>query len=182
MDFEILVPTDLDYLVGDLRLHLGDTGTTQLYSDGQLKKALVAGFKSLYIRWQGRYTIDDTYHVSRTDNYTFQDGAPPIIMIQDERPIVLAAAIILRSSQLQQVGIVQGSSSFVGSWRDDEISFSNIQGGSIMQSTLQKDVDELNEILPPRTGKLAHSKKQSLPGFTIEQGNWYEGNGDLTTY
>lgn len=167
--YEIDQVTDLDYLIGSLRAHIGDITSPFTYSDGFLRRLLVDAIKGLYDRWNKRYTIDSNYIVSRTGNWTYFDSAPPTIQIADELPIILAASITLRS------GILNISWNSIGSWRDDEISSSNIQGGSLLANSLQRDIDLLNSLLPNRNKKLAAVKKQSLPGFSLDVGNQFEG-------
>lgn len=181
--YEIISPSDLDYLLGSLRIHLGDTSSPYTYSDGYLRKALVDGFKALGKRWQKRYSISAAdytvvsgydyghYLVERTANYIFPEAAPPVILFEDERAIVLSAAIGIRSGQLQAL------SPTLGSWRDDEISQSNIESGKTLLSLLNIDKSSLEELFPSRARKLAKSKKGSLPGFDYTH-NLYEGTKD----
>jgi hypothetical protein len=178
--FEIGYPSDLDYLLGSLRVHIGDIESPYDFSDGLLRKCLVDGFKSLDKRWQRRYDIlasgissisgiDYSYYsIVRTLDYNFTDIEPPIIQVEDELPIVLMASIILKR------GLLHKMSKGLGSWRDDEISMSNIASGQTLEMTLKMDVSELESILPSRARKLARGIKQSLPGFKYPS-NYYEG-------
>lgn len=181
--YEIVSPSDLDYLLGSLRVHLGDVTSPFTHSDGYLRKALVDGFKALGKRWQRRYTIVASgymlasgmdygyYLVSRTTNYVFPETEPPVIQLEDERPIVLSAAIAIKRGQLQVM------SPNLGSWKDDEISQSNIESGKALQLSLALDVEELESLLPSRAKKLARASKQSLPGFDFAH-NYMEGSKD----
>jgi len=169
-DWYIFVQTDLDYLIGLLRIHLGDTDVDNLrYSTSILRTALVAGLKALGPRWKYRYSIDSSYNVSRNHTFlTFTLGEPPVIQYFDEYPIVLMASILIKS------GVIQESSWNVGSWADDEIRYSNIQAASSRDESLVRDIALLDSIIPPRGKKLARTSKQSLPGFTEALGNLWE--------
>lgn len=186
--YEIGTESDLDYLIGPLRLHLGDTSSPFTYTDGALRRALVDGFKSLTVRWHSRYSIvmsgvrselSPTFTISGvlygqftvgrlTSNWTFTDAEPPTIQIADERPIVLSAAIILKRGRLQAL------SGTYENWRDDEIAYSNLESSRALQLSIQGDIEELNSILPPRGKRLSKAQRQSLPGFTSDF-NIYEG-------
>lgn len=181
--YEVVNPSDLDYLMGSLRVHLGDLNSPYTYSDGFLRKALIDGFKALGKRWQRRYTIVASgymvasgydygyYLVSRTSNYSFAEAEPPVILLEDERAVVLSASIAIKRGQLQNMA------ANLGSWKDDEISQSNIESGKAVQLSLTLDVDELEMLLPSRSRKLAKASKQSLPGFDFIH-NFYEGTQD----
>lgn len=157
----ITVATNLDYLIDRLRLHLGDIDpATYRYLDEWLRTAIVSAVQALEGRWNFRYIIDNTtYNVSRNTYITFPYPEPPIVLHSDERAIILQAAIIIKS------GSLESSAWSVGSWRDAEISYSNISGGSLRDSSLSRDLTELNSILKTPQQRLAHTQKQSMPGY-----------------
>jgi hypothetical protein len=167
MAVEITSATDLDYLIPALRMHLGDTDET-VYSDGMLRRALVEGFKLVQPRWNFRYLIDSDYTVTRNPNTTFVQPSPPVIMYADERPIVLGAAIILRG------GLIWTAGSDAVSWKDEEVSFSNVTGSKMREASYLRDWEELNQLLPERGNRLASTTRQELPGFKYPP-NFYEG-------
>ncbi len=163
MSVEITVPTDLDQLIPDLRLHIWDYEVPYTFSDDMLKFCLVAGLKMLMPRWSYRYIpIDNTtsWSVARSTEEDFPLPSPPVIMYHDERPIILAAAIMLKS------GKIYTASWDTVSWRDDEVSYSNITGGKMAEGSLLRDMDELDRLIPARGKRLAQAKKQSLLGFS----------------
>lgn len=181
--YEIAAESGIDYLIGSLRTHLGDVAAPFQFSDGLLRKSLVDGIKALTKRWQTRYTVAcsgysvisgldyGTWSVSRTPaGWRFPVDEPPTILVEDERPIVLQAAITIKR------GLMQRNALSFGSWRDDEISVSNIAGGDALEKSISRDEAELDEILPPRSQKLAHPRKQSLVGFSSTVLNIYEGS------
>jgi len=161
---EMSETSDLDYLLPALRMHIWDISEPSTYSDGTLRRALVTGLKLLMSRWNSRYipTYNSSslnWDVARNAADVFKHAAPPTIMYMDERPIVLAAAIALNS------GYVYHAAAGTVSWRDEEISFSNIAGSKLQEASLLRDIDELNKLVPDRRKRLATTKRQELPGF-----------------
>jgi hypothetical protein len=156
----ITVPTGLDYLIDHLRLHLGDVDSTSYeYSNEYLRTALVYGLKALGYRWNHRYLISASYVVSRNAlcGYLFMFSPPPVVQAPDEIIIVLQASIMVK------MGRNRSSAANVASWRDDEISYSNIAASRAMTDDLQQDIDWLNSLLPKK--KLYSADRQGLPGF-----------------
>lgn len=169
---------DLDFLLGPLRAHLGDITSAYRYSDGFLRRNLVDGLKSLGIRSQHRYKITTSgspppgssqttvsgvdytiYYVERTTRWTFTETSPPVIQHADERPIVLAASIIIKRGELQTAALGTVS------WKDDEISYRNTDSTKFVSRSLAQDENELELTLPSRARKLAGPRRQSLPGY-----------------
>ena len=164
MTVELIYTTDLDYLIDYLRIHLGDTGSTFTYSNDTLKLVLLAGLKMLMPRWNSRYvptynSTTENWDVARSTTDVFTHISPPIIQYGDERPILLAAAIALKSGLIYTVG------SNAVSWRDDEVSFSNMTGAKIQEASLLRDWEELNKLVPERRQRLARAKKGELLGY-----------------
>jgi hypothetical protein len=162
---------DLDYLIPRLRLKLGDlTPASYKYLDAWLSLALLASVEALQRWWGYRYLVDETDHVYRNPSVGFSFGEPPTIERGDIQAIVLMACIIIKSGSLENF------SWNMGSWRDAEISFSNISGGGSKESSLSKDWDELKQLLTSPNKKLVGSRKGHLPGYS---GNQIEmGQGD----
>lgn len=164
----IELSTNLDYLIDSLRLHLGDTNIDSYrYIDSWLRTALTLAVKNLQTWWNHKYLIDTDDNVYRNIHTIFLTGAPPIIQTCDERPIVLAASLIIKG------GSLESNSWNVGSWKDNEIAHSNIEGSKAKIISYQRDWDELTSLLKPPTSKLAWIIKGGLPGF---QNNQYEVN------
>ncbi len=165
----ITTPTNLDYLITPLRLHLNDNSSPYTYSDDELRTRLVYAVKALMPRWNYRYLINDsTNNVYRNPHCVFLFSSPPIIQHGDERPIILQAAIDIK------VAVVYTNSQTAGTWKDEEISYSNVEGIRVMKESLNRDIEELNALLPVGRKRLAQPVKQSLPGF-MNPPNVYEG-------
>ena len=162
----------LSYLLPYLRLTLGDTTEASYrYTDVWLQVALDYSVTALSPWWNNRYLTDATSkEVSRNPYNTFSLASPPILEAGDERPIVLMAAIITLE------GSLENSAWNIGSWKDAEISFSNIESGRIRNDRLKRLWEELLATLTPPGKRLARALKSSLPGY---KGNTYERDTEL---
>lgn len=156
-----IASTNLDYLLPFLRQRLGDIVVGQYrYTDEWLQTALVAAVWALERRWSRKYLVDSSNDVYRnTEAWTYPDAEPPVILHQDVHPLILQAAIIVLE------GSLEGYSWHLGSWRDAEIAYSNLESGRIKSRNLKRLVEELDNIMPPANKKLKKSLKGSLPGY-----------------
>ena len=75
------------------------------------------------------------------------------------------ASIIIKEGSLED------NSWAVGSWRDAEIGYSNIEGNRSKMGSIQRDWEELTNMLKPPVKRLAQPRKGSLPGY---KNNIYE--------
>lgn len=157
---------NLNYLIPMVRLRIGDYNSNSYrYMDDWILKALVVSVSTLS-RWMNfKYLLDDDDNVYRNPNTTFIFEEPPIIEMGDDGLIVLMAAYIILE------GSLENSAWDYVSWRDNEIAFSNLESSRARDRTLSRLWDELMSALLPPTKRLAHAKKQTLPGYL---GNEYE--------
>jgi len=159
----------LDQLVMRLRMRLGDTNQSSYrYLDKWLQLALLSAVEYLQRWWNFKYLVNyTTKEIYRNSNRTFLFAEPSVIEDADIWPIVLMASIIIKN------GTLQNSAWDVGSWRDAEISFSNIEASRLRKDSLKDDWLELTSILKPPQKRLANALKGSLPGYL---NNAYERN------
>ena len=156
--------TDLDYLIPELRLYMSDYSTPYTYTDELLRMCLVNALKALGRLWHNRYFIaydaaTDTYVTTRNgDIATFIQNEPPVVETADEAVIILQAAIVLKSA------VMYDSTWDIASWKDDEVSYSNLQGGKLRNDSLLRDQELLKELLKSR---LHPGKVQAMPGFHL---------------
>jgi hypothetical protein len=164
-----MATVDPGYLIPFVRLYLGDVDPTAYrYTQPWLDVAIEASINSSW--FSNKYTMDSSGLVSRNPNEWFSQNEPPVIMAEDERPIVLlAAAIVLQGS-------LENSAWNLASWKDNEISYSNLEMGRSRNASLQRIWDELLYLMLPPTKRLAGTQKASLPGFL---NNDYEREGKL---
>ena len=156
--------TDVDHLIPVLRFYLGDYETRRYLTD-TLRASLIFAVRMLMRRWASRYTVSDAGAVTRSTAISFDSAAPPVIQYKDEPPIVIQAAMVIKSGSLQD------SSWQIASWRDDEIAVSNIQADKSRRDSLKHDEALLEEYFKRR---LHAGSRQELPGFRYPP-NWREG-------
>lgn len=157
--------TDVDPIVPILRFYLGDYTPPYRYTTNTLREALIFSIKMLMRKWNSRYSVTTDGVVTRNPLWSFPVAAPPTIQVEDEPPIVIQAAIIIKSGSLQE------ASWQTASWRDDEIQVSNIQGQRSREKSLDKDLELLDSYFK---SKLHAGIRQSLGGFHYPL-NWREG-------
>lgn len=163
----------IDYLLPYLRLRVGDTNPASYrYDDKWLITSLTFGTKLSARYWNNKYLITDKGYVTRNTNTTFlTDESYGTIEDKDEPVIVLLATIVTLE------GSLESSAWNIASWKDAEISFSNLESGRIRNDTIRRLHDELNSIVTPPSKKLARTLKGSLPGYNPSGSNGYEKTG-----
>lgn len=154
--------------INQLRLTIGDTNAeTYRYTNDWLKIALEGSINALAKWWNAKYLLDEYDYIYRNPDvlYKFLRDEPPVVQKEDERPIILMAAIILLE------GSLENSAWNIASWRDNEISVSNLEQSRLRSDNLRRLWDELNDLMLPPTKRLAMTQKQSLQGY---KGNIHE--------
>jgi len=152
---------DLSYLISRLRLHIGDLDSTAYrHLDEWLTLALITSIESLQTWWNYKYLINEDDNVYRNPTIRFLHSEPPVVERGDIKPVILMAAIIIKTGDLENL------SWNVGAWRDAEISYSNIEGSRRKDATIERDWRELTNILKPPQKRLASTRKGHLSGFT----------------
>lgn len=150
------------YLIPYIRLMIGDTNPDSFrYVNEWLEVALQSSIKSSW--FNNKYTIDGSGLVSRNSDAWFDTQEPPVILQADERPIVLLAAVTVLE------GSLENSAWNLATWRDNEISFSNLEGGRVRDANLQRLWNELLSLVQQPTKKLAGTLKGDLPGYLNNQ-------------
>jgi hypothetical protein len=170
----IVFPTNVDYLIQDIRLRIGDLDATRL-SDSIVRTAIISAVKSLQRRWGSRYLVFDpsalTPDVPAPSGYVsafvlgsvqsipsglaandvfrnpvveFSHGNVPVISQEDEYAVVLAASIILRKSQLTS------SAETFQIWSDGQYSFSNASKANALSGLTAGDEAELERLFKAR--------------------------------
>jgi hypothetical protein len=149
---------NIAYLNPLLRVKIGDlTPASYRYLDEWLLTALVASVRAF---WGSKYSITDLGDVTRNQGYYFTvDESLGVIESKDDYPIVVSAAIII----LQ--GGLQSNSWNLASWKDAEISYSNLEGGRIQDGNLTRLYNELYSFVKPPGKRLAQAFGSPLPGF-----------------
>jgi hypothetical protein len=153
------VATSIDYLIPTLRIEIGDIdSSTYRYLDEWLMIALIAATRGLERYWDSKYIITDGGAISRNIDYeyfTFEEE-DSIIQRMDERIIIVKAALIILN------GSLENSAWNLGSWRDAEISYSNIASGSLRGDTIRRLQHELDDLIKAPMKRLTISSRMSI--------------------
>ena len=151
----------IDYLVPAVRLRVGDyTPTSYRYLDEWIVQALILAIKNSQRFWSSRYTTTDKGVVSRnTGAYFTTAEATGVIEDKDEPIIVLLACIYILE------GSLENNAWNLASWKDAEISYSNLESNRAKDANVKRLIDELSMYITPPTKKLAHVVGGHLPGF-----------------
>jgi hypothetical protein len=196
----VTVPSNVDYLIDDLRLYLGDLDGSE-YSKTIVRTSLLNGVKYLMPKWNKKYLIytedmlvasgvlrgpdgnvilsyqPNEYDVFRNSYATFYSERPPDIEQQDEAAILLAAAIILRKSKL-----TSNNPGFT--WTTPDLSYSNIEQSRMGRLLIQQDVDALNAFFKFRLGKLLIGRLRANTErdySVVDDINWIKRKTNETT-
>jgi hypothetical protein len=151
--------TDVTYLIPLLRLKIGDINPASYrYLDEWLEIALNASIRSLERYWGSKYIISDAGVITRNSSYTdFEFGeSDGIIQKKDENIIVIKAAMIVLE------GSLENSAWAIGSWKDAEISYSNIQSGNLRKETITSLKAELASLIKSPMKRLSRGSRQSI--------------------
>jgi hypothetical protein len=152
----------LDYLIADVRVRVGDLDATAYrYLDATILQVLSLAVRTLGRWWNYKYLVDVDGTIYRNPNLPgkFLFPEPPVIEPYDEPIIALMASLLLLE------GSLENSAWSTVSWRDAEISFSNLEGGRLRDANLNRLWNELTSMITPPSKKLAQSVKGSLPGY-----------------
>ena len=134
--------SNLEELITPLRIQIGDLTSDPTYSDETLHEILRQSVAALMTRWNDRYYVTNEGVIERNTNEAFDWSSPPVIQHKDRRAIVLMASIMIKSGKkFAESGNIQN-------WRDEEISYSNVESARQLSSTAQEDRTELEAILP----------------------------------
>lgn len=162
---------NLSSLIPLLRMKIGDLNyLAYRYTDEWLITSLIMSISILGRWWNYKYLLDNSKNIYRNPNTTFLFPNPPILEPGDDIIIVLMAAIIILE------GSLENSAWDAVSWRDNEISFSNLESYRTRGRITSVLWEELKSLITPPTRKLATGKKNSLPGY---KNNLYEYKGDF---
>lgn len=148
--------TNLDNLIMFVRLRIGDVEPNSYrYLDSWIRTALVAAIDKLGKWLNYKYLLDSNFNVYRNPEYlNFEfDESFGVIEPGDKDIVVLMASIILLE------GSLENSAWNFHSWRDAEISYSNLEQSRTRNEILSKMWDELYNTLKPPVKRLARSRR-----------------------
>lgn len=153
---------DLTVLLPNLRLRIGDINPSSYrYTDEWLEISLRASVETLGRWWNYKYLLDENGDVYRNPNghFIFDENIYGIIEPSDKQAIILMAAYIILE------GSLENSAWDFQSWKDNEISYSNLESSRARNQTLSRLWEELTSTLKVPQKRLARALKGSLPGY-----------------
>lgn len=187
----ITQPTNIDYLITDVRLHVGDVDGTR-FSDTLIRTALVNGIKFLQHYWSTRYlvysgaamyvqpqpaTVTSGYiYVALPDGYAeIQDGISdndifknPALEFSDVglAPISQAdeAIIVISATLMLCKSLLTSSSLTFVNWSDGEYSYSNVAASQVLSKIFASALDDFNNFFKSKRGK---PLRRDFPEFVI---------------
>lgn len=166
-----LEPTNVDYLIPDLRLMYGDV-TGDVYSDTLMRTALVNGVKLLQRRWLSKYQVytstllvdpqpSDTpsgyVYANTIDGQAYIPSGlasgsvfrnPFVTFTQTSPPVIQSeddVAIVLAAKVLLRRSQISSSASSFVSWKTEDISYSNLGSERSLAKVLESDQKELDD-------------------------------------
>lgn len=166
----ISTATNLDYLIGYVRVRIGDVDPTRYkYTDEWIRTSLVAAVNTLGLWWNFKYLLDTDYNIYRNPNgyFIFPEDTFGIIEPADEQTICMMAHYIMLE------GSLENSAWDYASWKDYEISFSNLESARTRTANLNRLWNQIMLTIKPPQKRLARPIKGSLPGYL---NNPYERN------
>lgn len=174
----IVYPSNIDYLIDDVRLHIGDTEKKQ-FSDSLVRASLLGGIKMLQRKWKNRYLVfvqsmivDDPpsnivvpsgfvygkvpegYALipsGLTESDVFRN--PYHIFIDPGTSVISQEdeyIVILAAAITLRKSYLTGNAEHFQSWSDGEFSFSNLSTSKTLGGILESDIAELNSIFKHR--------------------------------
>ncbi len=150
---------NIDYLIDQVRLEIGDLDPVKYrYLDEWIVLSLIVAVRTLSRRWESKYKITNDGEISRNVNtitFEFTELEDGIVQQKDERLIVVQAALIMLE------GSLESSAWNIGSWRDAELSVSNIESGKLRSDHISSLHNELDSVLKPAGKRLMKSKKNT---------------------
>jgi len=154
-----LASVAVDTLITDLRLRIGDIDSANYrYLDDWLYIALIAAVKNLERYWGSKYIVDSDGYVTRNSeyaNFEFEES-DGVIQRKDENIIIIMAALFVLE------GSLESSAWSIGSWRDAEVAYSNIEAGKLRTATLRNLKEELNSLIKPPSKRLSSGSRRSI--------------------
>jgi len=154
----------IDYLIPYVRVEIGDlTAASYRYLDEWILSALILATKKSYRYWRSKYLITDEGIVTRSTTISFDTTEDTgVIEDRDEPILVILAAITILE------GGLESHAWDIASWKDAEISYSNIAGGQIRNDNLKRLKVQLDDMIKAPTKRLAWTQGAPLPGFMNE--------------
>lgn len=188
----ITYPTNADYLITDVRIHIGDyESAKERFSDSVIRSSILGGIKMLQRNWDTRYLI---YRESMIEDVPADVGIAPSGYVYAKVPqgygLIPAGLkdndvfrnpyhtftdpgsevfsqedewpIILAATIVLSRSQLSSSASFFQNWSDGEYSFSNVASSHALRDLYAADLKRLEEYFKRR---LSGASRSSFPVF-----------------
>lgn len=169
-------PTNLDYLMMDVRLTFGDLDGS-VYSDAIIRTALINGVKFLQRKWQSKYQVYTSaikvdpqpsdapggyIWANTVDGQAYipdllEEGSVfrnPFLAFDQVYPPVISStdetAIVLAATYLLRRSQVSSSAASFVSWSTEDIRFSNLGSERGLSKLLESDLKALDDYFANR--------------------------------
>jgi len=179
-------PTNIDYLLGDIRMQFGDL-TGDIYSDTIIRTGAVSAVRYLQRSWNGKYQIymnqslldpqpadvpagykriNSLYGVAdilstATEGTVFRD---PYAQFSNFAPPLIESideqAIILAAAYLLRKAQISSSASDFVAWGTEDIRYNNLGSERGMSKLLSDDLEALNNYI---RSKIAKPRRSEFP-------------------
>jgi len=154
--------TVISDLITPVRTKVGDRSSPYRCADEWIESAIQVAHLQLQRYIYNKYLLDATPDIVRNTEYSpwyYTEAEVGVIEPQDESLYITMTAIVLVQGDLE------ANAWNIGSWKDFEISYSNIAAGKHVDANLNRLWGELEALITPPTKRLVTPRKQSLPGF-----------------
>ncbi len=195
MPVYVTYPTNVDIMLDDVRLHLGDYEKKK-FSDSLIRAAILSSIRMLQRRWKNRYVIyNDAMLVTAPEGTVIPSGYLYAIVIgtasfvpsgltadldvvrnpthtfTDPGPDVISQEdrypITIAASLILRKSQITSSAETIQSWSDGEYSFSNISSAKSIQSMYDSDFNELNLYFKRRPAPALRSSFADNTPYTV---------------
>jgi hypothetical protein len=161
----------IEELIPYVRVKIGDFSSPYRYESDWIRSAIRAASITLQQYLHNKYLLDeDTDDIIRNTEYSpwyYAESQSGVLEYQDKNLYIVMSAIIMLQGDLEN------NAWNLASWKDFEISYTNMESGRTQSKILDNLWNELYSLITPPTKRLAQPRKSSLPGFLR---NRYETN------
>lgn len=176
-------PTNVDYLLSDIRLRVGDLDKL-IFSDDIVRTALITGIKFLQSKWQGRYQVySNTMFVTPQPDTTpinyiyvalpggyniipsglFENDVfrNPLVIFNDPSTSIISQPdeypVTLAALLFLRESLLSSSQQTFLNWTDGKYTYSNVASSKIMQGLSGDTLAELTAYFKTKRGSIVRA-------------------------
>lgn len=179
-------PTNIDYLMGDVRMQFGDLDGS-LFSDTIIRTSLISAVRYLQRTWNGKYQVyrnemdmpiqpDDVPAGYKRINSLYGAADVPTTIVEGSvfrdpyatftltAPPLMESideqALVLAAKYILRSAQISSSASDFVAWGTEDIRYNNLGAERGMTKLLQQDLDALNNYI---RSKIARPRRSDFP-------------------